>query len=232
MKFKNDTVENLNLQVSSDQLTKFENYYKFLIEYNQITNLTRITEKNDVYYKHFYDSLSITQCVDFKEINTLCDMGAGAGFPSIPLKILFPHLKVTIVDSLGKRITFLKKLIELLNLDDVQLVHDRVELFAKNHHNLFDLVTARAFGGLSEMIEMAIPMCKQKGLFVAMKSSEYQEEINRAKNALNILACQIIKVTTFDLPQNYGFRSIIAIQKNKHIQGYPRDYSQISKKPL
>ena len=116
--FKDDVKDNLQIELTEFQLKQFDIYYKFLIEYNEVTNLTRITDEEEVYYKHFYDSLTIVKSLDMNGINTLCDMGAGAGFPSIPLKIMYPHLQITIIDSLGKRITFLKLLIEKLNLDD------------------------------------------------------------------------------------------------------------------
>ncbi|MCF7931087.1 MAG: 16S rRNA (guanine(527)-N(7))-methyltransferase RsmG, partial [Acholeplasmataceae bacterium] len=167
MKFKEDISKELNIEITEEQATQFETYYQFLIEYNEITNLTRITEKEEVYYKHFYDSLTLVKSINFNEIESICDMGSGAGFPSIPLKIIYPHLQVTIVDSLNKRIIFLNKLVDKLGLVDIKLIHNRVEVFALDNQMEFDLVTARALGNLSLILEMGIPMTKIGGKFIA-----------------------------------------------------------------
>lgn len=232
MNFKRDVEVLLGQSLSQEQIVQFEVYYQFLIEYNQITNLTRITEKNEVYYKHFFDSLSLINICDFNRVFSLCDMGAGAGFPSLPLKILYPHLEVTIVDSLGKRITFLTKLIKILNMQQVNLVHDRVEVFAKSHQQIFDVVTARALGHLSMICEMGLPMVKQNGYFLAPKGVNYEVEIEEAKKSIIRLGGSIMQIKAFDLPHEYGHRANILIQKNKHIQGYPRSYALMSSKPL
>lgn len=231
--FKDDVKNNLQVELSQLQLDQFDVYYKFLLEYNKITNLTRITEENEVYYKHFYDSLTIIKRVDFNKIKTLCDMGAGAGFPSIPLKIIYPHLHITIIDSLGKRITFLKQLIEKLNLDNVFLVYDRIENYAKNHHNQFDLVTARALGKLPLILELGLPMNKIDSYFVAYKSKNYEEELSSSLNALNLLGGKLEKVVPFEIPHQYGDRVHIIIEKHKKSPNiYPRSFSAIKKKSL
>lgn len=222
----------LGQSLTDGQMDQFETYYHFLVEYNQITNLTRITDKHEVYYKHFYDSLTLTNVCDFSAVLTICDMGSGAGFPSIPLKIIYPHLHVTIIDSLGKRITFLTKLIQKLQLDNVELIHDRIETFALSHQKSFDVVTARALGHLSLICEMGIPMLKENGYFIAPKGSNYQSEVDDAKKAISTLGGSIDKMIVFQLPFDYGQRANILIQKKKHIQGYPRSFALMNKKTL
>jgi 16S rRNA (guanine527-N7)-methyltransferase len=231
--FKDDVKNELNIELSEQQLKQFDIYYKFLIEYNEITNLTRITDEEEVYYKHFYDSLTIVKSIDMHKINTLCDMGAGAGFPSIPLKIIYPHLKLTIIDSLGKRITFLKLLVEKLNLDNVFLVYDRIENYAKTHHDKFDLVTARALGKLPLILELGLPMTKMNSFFVAYKSKNYEEELSDSVNALNLLGGEVTKIIQFEIPNAFGDRVHILIKKHKKSPlMYPRSFSAIKKKSL
>lgn len=232
MSFENDMKELLGFSLTSNQLNQFSQYYEFLIEYNKITNLTRITEKDEVYYKHFYDSITLINTLDFKNIDSLCDMGAGAGFPSIPLKIIFPHLKITIIDSLGKRITFLKQLVEKLDLHSVEINHARNELFAIKHQQAYEVVTARALGHLSLILEMGIPMLKVGGFFIAPKGGNCDEEMNESKNALQILSGEIKKVVRFELPHQFGQRANILVQKTKHAKGYPRTFTQMSHKAL
>jgi 16S rRNA (guanine527-N7)-methyltransferase len=230
--FELDLKHELHLELSDEQKEQFLTYFDFLIEYNKITNLTRITEKMDVYYKHFFDSLSLVNVLNFNDIETICDMGAGAGFPSIPLKIIFPHLKVTIVDSLNKRITFLKLLIEKLHLDHIECYHARIEDFAVHHQSAYDVVTARALGHLSLILEMGIPMVKKLGYFIAPKGQQSDVEINEATQTMKQLGASLIMNKTFDLPHNYGQRANILFQKIKHVPGYPRTYTQMTNKPL
>lgn len=232
MKFREDLMSELSITINDEQLEKFHVYYQYLIEYNKITNLTRITEKNDVFYKHFFDSLTLAKSVDIKAYSSLCDMGSGAGFPSIPLKIIYPHLKITIVDSLNKRITFLSNLVDKLNLEDVELVHDRVENFATNHQMHFDLVTARALGHLSLITEMGMPMLKKDGYFIGLKAKQFEDELNQAKSAIATLGGQIENIHEMILPHDYGYRVHILIKKARHIKGYPRSYVNMTKKPL
>jgi 16S rRNA (guanine527-N7)-methyltransferase len=159
-------------------------------------------------------------------------MGSGAGFPSIPLKIMFPHLKITIVDSLNKRINFLMQLIEKLHLSDISLYHQRVEDFAINHQKEFDVVTARALGHLSLISEMGIPMVKKEGYLIAPKGQQAELEIEEAQQAIDYLGGTIVIKKRFELPQNYGQRTNILIKKVKHISGFPRTYTQMVNKPL
>lgn len=232
MTFKVHVQSLLSISLNEQQLKQFNDYYCELIEYNKITNLTTITDEEGVYYKHFYDSLTLARTIDMSKINTMCDMGSGAGFPSIPLKIVYPHLKITIVDSLNKRIQFLSRLIEVLNIDDVECVHDRVESYAVRHRSSFDLVTARALGHLRLIAEMGIPMVKEGCLFVPLKGPQFQEEIDQSTNALKLLKASIEKVDEFELPNGLGKRANIIIRKHKNIAGYPRAYSVMTKKPL
>ncbi len=232
MNFKDDVLKTLDIHLSSLQLEQFHQYFEFLVKYNQSVNLTSITDQEEVYYKHFFDSLSLTKCVDLSQVITLCDMGAGAGFPSIPVKIAFPHLQITIVDSLNKRILFLNELLQRLGLDCVRTVHDRIENFGKKNVNQFDLVTARALGPLPLILEMGLPITRIDGHFIAFKATSYQKELETAHSALNNLAGSIENVTTLELPKDYGFRALIRVKKNRHVSGYPRTYALMLKKPL
>lgn len=231
MNFKEDIRKHFNILLTNEQLNMFEIYYETLIEYNKHTNLTRITEKDEVYYKHFYDSLTLSNHI-FNEEASLCDMESGAGFPSVPLKIIYPNLKITIVDSSNKRINFLKYLLEKLNIKGVKLVHDRIEVFGLKNLKKFDYVTARALGHLNLITEMGIPMLKTNGRFLAMKGSNVNEEINESLNALLILKSKIVNQVNLELPYDYGKRSILVIEKEKHVKGYPRRYALMIKKPL
>lgn len=222
----------LKINLTQKQLDQFAIYYQFLVEYNKITNLTAITEEKDVYYKHFYDSLLLTQSVDFNKILKMCDIGAGAGFPSIPIKIIYPHLEITIVDSLGKRIKFLEQLIEKLSLEKVILRHSRAEDHALKNLSSYDLVSARAVGHLAIILELGVPMLKVGGYFLAPKGQNYLEEITESKNAISVLKVKKVKTDVFELPFEYGMRANILFQKEKEIKGYPRPYAQISKKRL
>ncbi len=232
MTFNENVQALLNITLTEEQLKRFNDYYHELIEYNKITNLTTITDEEGVYFKHFFDSLTLARTIDMNKISTLCDMGSGAGFPSIPLKIVYPHLKITIVDSLNKRILFLKKLNEVLEIPDVSCIHDRIETFALKNLASFDLVTARALGHLRLISEMGIPMVREGGIFVPLKGPHFQDEIDQSVNALKLLKASIEKIDVFELPNQLGKRANIIIRKHKHITGYPRAYHVMTKKPL
>lgn len=232
MNFKDDIENYFSKELSVKQIEQFQIYYEFLVEYNKNVNLTSITEEQDVFYKHFFDSVTPIRFIDFDHINSVCDMGSGAGFPSFPLKIMYPHLKITIIDSLNKRLTFLNQLIEKLEFSDICLVHDRIEKYALNHQNEFDLVTARALGELSLISEMGIPMTKVGGIFLAFKGQNIDEELENAKNTVNKLGAKIDSVHSFELPYQIGSRSLIHIVKIKDVRGYPRSFQLIKSKPL
>lgn len=230
MNFKEDIRQHFKVNLTNEQMGMFETYYDLMIEYNKHTNLTTITNKDDAYYKHFYDSLTLIPYIEDGKM--ICDMGSGAGFPSIPLKIIFPNLKVTIIDSSNKRIKFLQQLVEKLNLNDITLVHDRIEVYGRANIGKFDYVTARALGRLNLILEMAIPLLKNKGYFLAMKGERGPEELNEALNALKVLNAKVTIETKLLLPYNYGERYIYIIEKQNQVNGYPREYKQMLIKPL
>ncbi len=219
----------LGITLSEQQLALFENYYKHLISENKKYNLTALKEKEDVYIKHFYDSISLSKAVNPTQLSLL-DIGSGAGFPSVPLKIVF-DTKITIVEAQKKKTTFLKELLELLSLEG-EVINSRIENLDKSFLNTFDIVTARAVAPLNILLELAIPFVKKGGLFIAMKGSSFEVEINEAKHGIMLLGCKIENIIEFDLPNEMGKRSLIVIKKNKHVPGYPRLYQHIIKKPL
>jgi 16S rRNA (guanine527-N7)-methyltransferase len=222
-------------KLSDEQANLFDIYYRELVEWNENINLTAITEKEQVYFKHFYDSLSLAFFVDFNSVHTLADIGSGAGFPSIPLKIMFPHLKVTIVDSLNKRIKFLDQLIEKLDLTDVNCVHGRAEDVSRipAFRDQFDLVTARAVAKLSVLNELCLPFVKRGGFFVAMKGSAVNDEMVEAVHSLKELKGQIVNCQRFELPIDQSVRHLIRIEKVGSTPGkYPRKAGLPMKSPL
>lgn len=222
-------VSKLGINLTDEMLLKLEKYYELLIEWNEKINLTAITEKKDVYLKHFYDSLTLTRVIDLNKEETLCDIGTGAGFPGIVLKIVFPHLKVTLVDALNKRVNFLKLVCEDLNLDNVECIHARAEEYALKNREKFDVVTARAVASLNILLEYTIPLVKVSKYFIALKGNE---EGNNTK-ALEVLKSQIVKIDKFLLPVENSNRTIIKIQKlEKTLAKYPRRYAEIKKRPL
>ncbi|MFC7786498.1 MULTISPECIES: 16S rRNA (guanine(527)-N(7))-methyltransferase RsmG [Rossellomorea] len=228
-------LEEKGIPLSSQQLNQFERYYELLVEWNEKMNLTAITEKEDVYLKHFYDSISAAFYVDFSQVTTLCDVGAGAGFPSIPLKICFPHLHISIVDSLNKRITFLNHLSDELGLENTNFYHDRAETFGKNkaHREKYDMVTARAVARMSVLSELCLPLVKKGGFFVAMKASNVNEELSNAKKAIGMLGGQTDKMYSFILPEEESERNIVKIDKVKETPNkYPRKPGTPNKLPL
>lgn len=210
-------LEEKGMTLSPVQLEQFETYFRMLVEWNEKMNLTSITEKEEVYLKHFYDSISASFFIDFHKVTTICDIGAGAGFPSIPLKICFPHLHVTIVDSLQKRITFLNELAKGLNLQDTTFYHDRAETFGqrKEKRESYDLVTARAVARLSVLSELCLPLVKKEGLFVALKASAADEEMQAGKKAVTVLGGEVVEKHSFVLPLEESERNIIVIEKKK-----------------
>lgn len=228
-------LEERGISLSSTQHGQFERYFETLVEWNEKMNLTAITERNEVYLKHFYDSLSAAFHFDFSGSLTLCDVGAGAGFPSIPLKIAFPSLNVTIVDSLNKRITFLNHLADVLGLENVRFIHDRAETFGTNpeHREKYDIVTARAVARLSVLSELCLPLVKEGGHFVALKAANAKEELVDAKKAITILGGRIQETNTFSLPLEESERTIIVIKKEKPTpKKYPRKPGTPAKSPI
>jgi 16S rRNA (guanine527-N7)-methyltransferase len=230
-------LEEHGITLSEKQMKQFDTYYKLLVEWNEKMNLTAITEQNEVYLKHFYDSATLGLTNPELELNhlTLCDVGSGAGFPSIPLKIIYPNLQITIVDSLNKRITFLNHLVEALELDQVETYHARAETFGQNpqFRGQFDLVTARAVAKLSVLSEFCLPLVKKGGQFIALKAAHTPTELEEAKAAIATLGGKIETDQAFDLPGDGGQRHILHIRKTKETpKKYPRKPGIPLKKPL
>ena len=221
------------IELNDRQIAQFNQYYELLTEKNKVMNLTAITEYNDVVKKHFIDSMMISRIVDMRKITTLCDIGTGAGFPGIPLKIVYPHLHLSLVDSVGKRVNFLSEVVEKLGLEDVETIHSRTEDLANNpkYREKYDLVTARAVASMNVLSEYCIPYAKIGGYFAAYKSGNIEEELNNAQNAVTTLGGKIEKTDVFDL---YGMgRSIVLIRKVKGTpKVYPRKAGTPSKNPL
>lgn len=231
MDFKNELL-NLNIELDSEMEKKYEQYFEFLVEYNEKVNLTAITEHDEVFIKHFYDSLVLTKAIPSGKVK-LCDVGAGAGFPSVPCAIYNRNLDVTIIDALNKRIVFLGELINLLNLENVKAIHSRAEDYAVKHRESYDVVTARAVARLNILAELCLPLVKVGGYFIAMKSIDGKNELEEALKAIEILGGRVIKTMQFELPNNMGNRELIVIEKIRECnKKYPRQFSVIKNKPL
>ena len=226
-----EEVEKLGIEVSEDKLSKLEKYYELLIEYNKFMNLTGITKKEDVYLKHFYDSLTISKSIDLNKENSLCDLGSGAGFPGIVLKIFYPDLNVTLIDSLKKRINFLNKVIEELDLKKIETIHIRIEDYAKDNAEKFDVVTARAVAPLNILLELGINLLKVGKFFIAMKGNAENEA--NYDNAIKKLNCELCDINSFKLPIENSNRSLVKIIKlNSTLKIFPRRFNEIKKRPL
>lgn len=224
------SLKDLNIEVSDKQLNQLNQYYELLIEENKKMNLTAITEKEEAYLKHFYDSATLYKIIDLNKIESMIDIGSGAGFPGIVIKILFPNLKITLVDSLNKRIEFLKYIIKELNLKEVEAVHSRIEDYVIENQEKYDLATARAVAKTSILLETSAQCIKVNGYFVAMKASLANENY---KNALSKLNFKEIKKESFKLPIEDSERNLILFQKkDKTSKIFPRKYVEIKKKPL
>ena len=225
-------VRELGIELNEEQINQFNQFYDLLIKYNKVMNLTGITEYEEVLEKHFYDSLTAVKKVDFNN-STLVDIGAGAGFPCIPLKIAFPSLKISVVDSLNKRMIFLQTVIDEIGLKNIYCYSMRGEDFAKLHREEFDYVTARAVARLNILNEICLPLVKVNGMFIAMKGNDGLIEIDECPNAFKKLGAKIEYIDEFYLPQEQSKRINIFIKKeNKTNPIYPREFSKIKKSPL
>lgn len=223
------------IDLSSKQIQQFQTYFKLLVEWNEKMNLTAITDEPSVYLKHFFDSISASFYEDFTGNYTICDVGAGAGFPSIPLKICFPNLSVTIVDSLNKRIQFLTHLSQELGLTNVNFVHSRAEDFGQNkeYRENYDIVTARAVARLSVLSELCLPLVKVGGKFIAMKAASASEELKDASKALSVLGAEITADYSFLLPLENSERTLYVFSKTKSTpKRYPRKPGIPNKTPI
>lgn len=235
MKILEEILKEHDIHLNDTQKKQFQRYYELLVEWNQKMNLTAITEKSEVYLKHFYDSVSLAFETAFDPQSHLCDVGSGAGFPSIPLKIVFPELEVTIVDSLNKRITFLQTLVTDLQLENVYLYHDRAETFGQNpqFRGQFDYVTARAVARLNVLTELCVPLVKKAGYFYALKAAKSEEELVEAKPAISLLGGKFIEEKSFTLPVSGDERHLLIIQKKKETpKKYPRKPGMPAKQPI
>lgn len=237
-----DLVKQLNIELSEDQIKKLNRYYELLVEWNEKINLTAITEYKDVCIKHFADSFSVVKLFSsYDEARkvfsgkTLIDVGTGAGFPGVCLKIIFPELIITLADSLDKRIKFLNEVISELGLSGIKAVHSRVEDLARNkdYREKYDYSTARAVASLPVLSEYCIPFVKRDGYFIAYKSEKSEEEILLSSNALKLLGGNIEKTEVFILPESDSQRNLILIKKTKDTPSqYPRKAGTPTKKPL
>ena len=228
-------LETLGIRLTDVQKRQFDRYYELLIEWNRVMNLTGITEYDEVNLKHFTDSLTIVRIKDMENVSTLIDVGTGAGFPGIPIKIAFPYIKVTLLDSLNKRIKFLNQVVEELDLEDVVTLHGRAEDYAKKeeYREQFDLCASRAVANLSTLSEYCLPFIKKGGCFVSYKSADSDEEIQQSEKALDILGGKIEKVDKFVLPGSDMGRALVMIEKVKNTpRKYPRKAGMPSKEPL
>ena len=232
MNFK-EHLQNLNIELNEKIENQFKTYYEFLVYYNEMVNLTAITDFEGVYMKHFYDSLTLSKSYNFNEPIKCCDVGAGAGFPSVPNAICFENLDVTIIDALNKRIKFLNELASKLELSNVKAIHQRAEEHAKDYKEYYDICTARAVARLNVLSELCLPLVKVGGYFLAMKSQETDDELKEARIAIKTLGGEVERVDTFELPDNLGQRTILVIKKVKETpKKYPRPFTQIKNKPL
>jgi len=218
-----DLSKKINVELTDNQINQFEKYQDLLLEWNEKINLTAITEENDIIIKHFVDSLTVAKY--FKDNDKIIDVGTGAGFPGIPLKIANKTLKVTLLDSLNKRIIYLNDVIEKLDLLDIETIHGRAEELSRNikYREQYDVVTARAVANLKTLSEYCIPFVKLNGYFVCMKGSNIEEELTIAKEHIRELGCQIVEIVEFVLPETDMKRNIIIMKKIKNTdKKYPR----------
>lgn len=227
--------DKFGLELSDTQLEQYRTYFQWLVEWNEKMNLTAITDEEGVYFKHFYDSMTLLTVPQFRREGTLLDVGAGAGFPSLPVKIAAPGLDVTILDSLNKRIGFLNELAGALGLANTKAVHGRAEDFGKQPgwRDGYDQVTARAVARLNVLAEFCLPYVKVGGYFFAMKGPDAENEVSEAKRAVDVLGGRVVNIISTTLPNEAGTRNIIVVEKIKPTpKQYPRKAGTPSKNPL
>ena len=232
--FKND-LDSLGICLSDDQINQFLIYYEMLSERNQVINLTAISEYQDVMKKHFVDSICLVKACDLSTGMFLMDVGTGAGFPGLALKIAFPELKVTLLDSLNKRVLFLNDVIKKLGLKDVDAIHGRAEDFAKQqkYREKYDLCVSRAVSNLSTLSEYCLPFVKIGGMFVAYKSEKVMEEISVAENSIFLLGGEMERQVEFNLPFSDIYRNLVLVRKKTETPGkFPRKAGLPGKEPL
>ncbi len=225
----------IGINLSDLQFNQFFTYYVMMMEKNQVMNLTAITEMQEVIDKHFMDSIMLKKVIDLDKIETVADMGTGAGFPGIPLKIVFPHLQITLMDSLNKRLQFLDDVIAELGLIGIETLHGRAEDIGKDllYRENYDLCVSRAVANLSTLSEYCLPVVKKGGQFISYKSGDVAEELDASKKAISILGGEIKKVEYFKLPQTDLERSFVVIDKIKETpKKYPRKAGTPGKEPI
>lgn len=229
------SLEKLNIHLNEKQMFQFMKYYEMLIETNKVMNLTAITEYDEVVDKHFIDSLSLIQAIDLNQPLKVIDVGTGAGFPGIPLKIAFPQLKIVLLDSLNKRINFLNRVIETLELTDVETIHGRAGHFGRNpqYREQFDLCVSRAVANLSTLSEYCVPFIQVGGHFIPYKSGKVQDELEVSRRAVTLLGGHIADCLSYSLADTDMERTLVIIEKiNPTKKAYPRKAGKPSKEPL
>ena len=227
--------EELGITLNEVQKQQFITFYEYLVEKNKVMNLTGITEFQEVLVKHFLDSLACVKAVDMSRIKRIMDIGTGAGFPGVPLKIAFPHLEACLLDSLKKRVNFLEETFQMLKLENITAIHGRAEEYAKNkqYRETYDLCVSRAVSNLATLSEYCLPYVKTGGYFISYKSGTVQEEVEQAQKAVKILGGKIQDVVYFQLPDSEIQRSLVVIEKIKATPGrYPRKAGTPLKEPL
>ena len=230
-----NSAASIGVELNDTQIAQFIKYYEILVEWNSFMNLTGITEYEEVVQKHFVDSLVLSKAIDVDQIESLIDVGTGAGFPGIPLKIAYPHLQVTLLDSLQKRIKFLDEVVNQLGLDNVETIHGRAEDFAKPSmkRESYDVCVSRAVANLSSLSEYCLPYVKLGGCFIPYKSGKVDEELAEAKKAVFLLGGKIEEEVKFDLPDSDISRSLIKIRKvSATPKKYPRKSGMATKEPI
>lgn len=215
--------------ITDDTFNKFDIYINFLLEYNAHTNLTSIKEYDSILLKHFYDSIIIEKYYDFSKAKTILDIGTGAGFPGMILAIMHPNIKITLLDSNNKKLKFLELLTKKMEINNVELIHERAEIYVKNTRESFDIVTSRAVSDLQMLSELSIPFVKENGYFIPLKGN-IEDELKRSKKIIEELGGTIENIYNYELPQEDSNRTILIVKKIKHTPNkYPRQYSQIKK---
>lgn len=222
----------MKLSVSDAQIAQLEDFTARMLDTNKVMNLTRITDPKEIAEKHLLDCASLLQAADFSK-KSVVDVGCGAGFPGMPLHILCPSCELTLLDSLGKRIRFLQGCIDAMNLSDIEAVHARAEEFAEKHREQYDFAVSRAVAQLNVLAELSLPLVKQGGAFIAMKSKDTDEELERAKKAIRLLGGEIEKIIDYTIPHTEITHRLVVIRKKNHTpKQYPRPFRKISASPL
>lgn len=230
-----ELADKMKISLSEEQLEQFQLFYDFMIEKNKVMNLTAITEEKDVVVKHFIDSISLIKYYSFENVRTVIDMGTGAGFPGIPLAILFPEISFTLMDSLNKRIIYLYELVELLKLKNVICIHSRAEELGRDvhHREKYDICVSRAVASLPVLLEYCIPFLKNNGIFIAYKSLLAEDELSQSENAQKKLNCTLKEKEIFSIPDAEYSRCFLMFQKKQNIsKKYPRQNGIPKKNPL